>query len=546
MVLRFATLCSFFLLAWPGPVLPVRGTESDPDVVELRKGGIEPTGQGVTKFLESLPLTPAREARIRSLLADLGSNLFRTRQKAMAELLAIPCLPQNLMEEAAGKDLETRRRVEQILKRGATAECEQRVFLVLRLIERQRLPGLAPRLLELMPTWQESFLTETAARALATTAGPADAGLLRETLARGRSSQTRAAAVTALASALGDKALPDLEQCLADPDSRVCLAAAVPLLNQGKRSPLPVLLRMLETEESETRAGAAAILRAVSGQEIDYAGYDEPKLRAPGVAAWRAWVNGPGTTARLNLPVRPRAIWRGRILIGVYGERLLREIDAATGKTLFEVRGFTYPWGCHATPEGHRLEVDYVGRFIVEYGSRGQECWRKTVPGQPTGIERLENGRTLVALAEPGLVVELDREGKVVWQVTLAGRPTTAQRLENGNTLVCLQEAKRVVEMDRRGKVVWQVSAGLTLPHTAQRLANGHVLVCDMGKGQALEFDRSGKLVWSKTGINNPAQAQRLPNGNTLISGENGLMEFDRQGNQVRRVQVSRSRFCAY
>jgi hypothetical protein len=77
-------------------------------------------------------------------------------------------------------------------------------------------------------------------------------------------------------------------------------------------------------------------------------------------------------------------------------------------------------------------------------------------------------------------------------------------------------------------------------------LPNGNVLVLDFGNSMATEFNRSGKIVWSKGGFNNPAQAQRLANGNTLISDNNGVAEFDREGKLVRQFAASRARFFAY
>jgi outer membrane protein assembly factor BamB len=186
---------------------------------------------------------------------------------------------------------------------------------------------------------------------------------------------------------------------------------------------------------------------------------------------------------------------------------------------------------------------------VVEYDHLGKECWRQNLPGKPTYVERLVDGGTLVALPEPGLLLELNRAGQAVWRVELAGdAPTYAQRLPNGNTLVCLIARKKVVEIDRKGQVVWQLPMGLVdRPHTAQHLDNGNVLVCDFGKFSAVtEFDRSGKIVWVKSNLNNPAQGQRLPNGNTLIATEEGLTEYNPQGNTVRRWTVSRSRFFAY
>jgi hypothetical protein len=418
----------------------------------------------------------------------------------------------------------------------------------MRVIAGRRLKGLAPLLLELLPLWQETYLLQAATKAVEVSAERDDARFLRATLAGSKSGPVRVAAAAALAAALRRDAQADLIALLDDAEPGVSLAAATALLNQGSRRPLAALVRLLDAKQPEARLAAVTILQAVSGRHFDYISYDDPQRQAAAVAAWRDWVSWEGRVAALRLPVRPRPVPRGRILIAVYNEKVLREIDAASGKKLFEAGGgFNYLWGCHATPEGHRLVVDYAQRLVVEYDAAGKECWRHKLEGGPTGVERLPDGRTLIALAEPGRVVELDRTGKEVWGVTLDGRPTTAQRLPNGNTLVNLQFSRKVVEIDRKGTVVWAASEGLRAPHTAQQLDNGHVLVCDFGgPGAVYEFDRAGKVVWSKVGINNPAQAQRLANGNTLISGADGLTEYDSQGNVVRRVQVGRSKFFAY
>jgi PQQ-like domain len=518
---------------------------SDTLATQLRKFGIEPDRQGVETFLRSLLITPDCEARIRHLVADLGSKRFQTREKATVELLGLPPAPALLSGEAGERDQETRLRVRQIQATPHYAEYDAKVLLVLRFIDAERLKGLAPLLLQLMPQWPEPHLTGTAGRALEASVEPSDARALRRALVDGRHAEARAAAVVALASVGGPEVEKELEVLLTDPASSVCLATAIELLNQGNRKPLPHLVLLLEADKVEVRQAAAAILSAVSGKQLAYASYDEPERRALGVAAWREWVNKEGATAELRLPVRKQPLLRGRILIGIWAERKLREVDAASGKTTFEVGGFSYLWGCHATPDGHRLAVDSNQSMVVEYDSQGKECWRHSVPGKPSGVERLDNGRTLLALPEPGLVIELDKAGQVVWKVALDGRPTTAQRLPNGNTLVTLQGAMKVVEIDSQGKVVWTL-LGLRMPHTAQMLPNGNVLVLEMADAAVTEYDRSGNAVWTKGGFSNPAQAQRLPDGNTLISDNNGVMEYDRQGNLVRHIHVSRARFFAY
>jgi hypothetical protein len=57
-----------------------------------------------------------------------------------------------------------------------------------------------------------------------------------------------------------------------------------------------------------------------------------------------------------------------------------------------------------------------------------------------------------------------------------------------------------------------------------------------MYTGQVVEVDPSGqKTVWTaKVPLVNPSDAQRLPNGNTLIADNNGVHEIDPTGEQVR------------
>jgi hypothetical protein len=70
--------------------------------------------------------------------------------------------------------------------------------------------------------------------------------------------------------------------------------------------------------------------------------------------------------------------------------------------------------------------------------------------------------------------------------------------------------------------------------------------VCEFDGGIIKEYARSGKVVWELKGVDNPAQGQRLPDGNTLVSGTDGLMEFDPKGKLLRHFKMNRLRFFAY
>jgi hypothetical protein len=67
-------------------------------------------------------------------------------------------------------------------------------------------------------------------------------------------------------------------------------------------------------------------------------------------------------------------------------------------------------------------------------------------------------------------------------------------------------------------EVVWQYSTGLNKPHDAERLSNGNTLITDMYNDRAIEVDLGGNIVWEYSGLNTPRDAERLSNGNTLIT----------------------------
>jgi outer membrane protein assembly factor BamB len=53
------------------------------------------------------------------------------------------------------------------------------------------------------------------------------------------------------------------------------------------------------------------------------------------------------------------------------------------------------------------------------------------------------------------------------------------------------------------------------------------------GSNKVAEYDLSGKLLW-EANVPTPSSAQRLPNGNTLVSsGTQRVLELDRTGQTV-------------
>lgn len=104
----------------------------------------------------------------------------------------------------------------------------------------------------------------------------------------------------------------------------------------------------------------------------------------------------------------------------------------------------------------------------------------------------------------------------------------------------------RVTEVGRDGKVRWQVT-NLRYPVDAFVLPGERVLITEWDGNRVAEWDFRGNLVWKQEGLNGRAtNAQRLPNGNTFICTTNELLEVDRTGKQVYRVNVPQGLTAGY
>jgi hypothetical protein len=74
--------------------------------------------------------------------------------------------------------------------------------------------------------------------------------------------------------------------------------------------------------------------------------------------------------------------------------------------------------------------------------------------------------------------------------------------------------------VNNAGTVVWSYLAS-GMATDAERLANGNTLISEFsyyyGNDRVIEVAPNGTIVWQHTGIGMPSDVERLPNGNTLI-----------------------------
>jgi hypothetical protein len=210
-------------------------------------------------------------------------------------------------------------------------------------------------------------------------------------------------------------------------------------------------------------------------------------------------------------------------------------------------------------------------RGVYEINRSGDIVWSYVDSKVSHDADRLPNGNTLVVFGGwDGLgdaqVKEIDAKEKIVWawyardhfnkppyrDIHEEGWTHTnaASRLPNGNTLISLRNFNFVAEVDPRGKVVRTIGEGIfQAQHDPEMLPQDHLLVANHLKPQrAIEVDlNTGKIVWQSPGFERDAipvrDANRLPNGNTLVTGSTKIVEFTPQGEIVWQLRLRNINF---
>jgi hypothetical protein len=173
---------------------------------------------------------------------------------------------------------------------------------------------------------------------------------------------------------------------------------------------------------------------------------------------------------------------------------------------------------------GRAFEVDSLGRLVWCY-LKSDVSWTHTA-------RRLANGNTLISASNADKVLEVSPNGDSVWAMTTGlNYPNEAFRLDSGLTLITDRDNSRVIAVDSVGTIHWEYTA-LLHPHNGHRLPNGNTLICDSDRNRVTEVNPAGTIVWQKTGLNWPRCAQRLPGFHTLIADtrNNRVIEIDSLG----------------
>jgi PAS domain-containing protein len=166
---------------------------------------------------------------------------------------------------------------------------------------------------------------------------------------------------------------------------------------------------------------------------------------------------------------------------------------------------------------------------VAESGGPYPEDWTHI-----NDVEVLEDGRIMVSVRNHDQVVFLDRETGVQENWTLGSdgahqilyeqhNPDYIDEANGGPAVVVGDsENNRVVEYQRTGEGwerSWTWSDGrLQWPRDADRLPNGHTLVTDSNGNRVFEVDDTGEVVWTLE-VAFPYEAERLETGDESTGG---------------------------
>lgn len=356
-----------------------------------------------------------------------------------------------------------------------------------------------------------------------------DLAILSEALATGIPAIKRMV-IPALLHVGGTEEEQQVAESLDSEDESLVLLAAWQLLDREYRPALPVLLGLFQSDDLITRRLAIKALQQSTGQTFGFSDQVDRPAQDASIAKWKEWLEENQATADLTLPLPSMSVRLGHTLVVFYNNNQVVEYDENHREIW--TKQLVGAWACQGLPNGHRLVTTLSGRAVIEFDHQGREVWKvDELPGQPTSVQRLENGNTLVTCSNASRVLEYRPDKEIAWEATLSGTPWHARRLPNGHTLVTLSRSNQIVELDSSGEQVKNLS--VNFPYGVRRLPNGNTLACEMNLHQVVEFDPSGARVWTKQGLSMPYDAERLPNGNTIIAHRGGLTEVNKSGDTV-------------
>jgi hypothetical protein len=155
--------------------------------------------------------------------------------------------------------------------------------------------------------------------------------------------------------------------------------------------------------------------------------------------------------------------------------------------------------------------------------------------GQVWSCQRLADGNTLVGAASQGKLLVVSPEREIIKTVRLLSPPghsclRNARQIAGGHFLVAEESAHAAREYSGEGKLLREIKLSFA-PFSVIRLENGNTVIS--GQQTIVEVDQADKIVWSVKGDDLPqagirwfAGLQVLPQGNLFVCNAGGKVPF--------------------
>jgi hypothetical protein len=235
-----------------------------------------------------------------------------------------------------------------------------------------------------------------------------------------------------------------------------------------------------------------------------------------------------------------------------------------------DLKSYTNPgWDVEVLQNGNILTV-LPRKGVYEISRDKKIVWKYLDSKVSHDADRLGNGNTLIAFgaddtAGDAQVKEIDPAGNRVWSwyakdlftgaeyATISSEGWThtnaVSRLDSGNTLISLRNFNVIIEVDPKGKLVRTIGKGLIeAQHDPLVLPNGNILMANhVEPHAAIELNQSGNIVWQFTIPNRRSwpvrDVNRLPNGNTLITESDRIVEVTKDKQIVWQFRLATNPF---
>ncbi|HEY7327490.1 MAG TPA: HEAT repeat domain-containing protein [Gemmataceae bacterium] len=556
MLLRYVALIPLMVLACIGASATAAPSDMDADEEVLRRAALPADAPSLLNLFRKRTPDVDSQARIKSLISQLGSESFTEREESSEELAGCGIAAVGLLRAATHhSDLEVRRRARDALTIIEQNDLSTDVLVAaLHVLGRRKPARVIEVLLDYAPHSGDGEITEELCLTLAASANRG--GVVDQQLVRAladESSIKRAVAATALCRAGCREQLPAIRRLLGEADLQVRRRVALALLEARDKAAVSVLVELLAELPLSEAEHVESMLLQVANDTAPKGSLND--MRDVGTAArgkyrdaWSDWWKQHSDRLDLaKVDLSPH--WRGYTLAicttafrggrgGLRGAQFgsVLELDGQ-GRIRWQLKGLSYPVDAQVLDERRVLVTEYRQAQVTERNHDGDILRRISVSELPMEARRLTNGNTLITTSNR--IFEIDRNDKEVW--TTSGNPldtiAAACPFRGGEIGICYRSGE-FVRMDKKGKVLASFRVGRMFRSNGthiQGLPNGHVLVPLYYDNKVVEFDEEGREVWSAS-YTQPICAQRLPNGRTLVAGycNTFYVELDKNGREVK------------